>query len=128
MNQFAEVVEAFGNQLGVQNLQLNAQGVVQLRMENGVIYALEETEEALLLQLLFPVAAFESLEIKKRLLLLADYRKQPKMPLYILRYSKENIILQLRLLPVQANVQSLGEGMDFLFRCMEYAFARREAV
>lgn len=128
MSQFAETIEAFGNQLGVQNLQLNAQGVVQLQLENGLIYALEETEEALLLQLLFPLVAFESLEIKKRLLLLADYRKQPKMPLYILQYAKENIILQLRFLPAQTNVQSLGEGMDYLFRCMEYAFSRREVV
>lgn len=128
MSQIAETIEAFGQVLGVQGLQLNAQGVVQLRLGNGLTYALEDTEDALLLQLLFPISNFEALGVKKRLLSLADYRKQPKMPIHILRYSNENLILQLRFSPDEVSVQGLDAGMEYLFRCMEYAFGRLEAV
>lgn len=128
MSQFAETIEAFGQMLAVQGLQLNAEGVVQLRLENGLIYALQETESALLLQLLFPVSPFEALDVKKRLLSLADYRKQPKMPIHILRYSSESLILQLRFFSENVSVQGLDEGMTYLLYCMEYAFGRRESV
>jgi type III secretion system chaperone SycN len=125
MSQFAEVIKAFGQMLGVQNLSLNAQGIVQLKMESGITYALEETTEVLLVQLLFPVSTFDGREIKKRLLLLTDYRKRKNKPFYVLRYSSESLILQMRLHPEELSVQSLEQSMEYLMHCVEYARGHR---
>lgn len=125
MSQFAEVVEAFGQRLGVQGLSLNEHGVVQLKLESGLTYALEETEEVLLVQLLFSISTFEAGEIKKRLLLLSDYRKPKRNPLYVLRYSSESLILQMRLQPEELSVQSLEQSMEYLMHCSEYAKGHR---
>ena len=125
MSQFAEVIEAFGQRLGVQSLSLNEQGVVQLKLESGLTYALEETEEVLLVQLLFHVPSFEAGKIKKRLLLLADYRKYKKHPFYVLRYSSESLILQMRLQAEELSVQSLEQSMEYLMHCSEYAMGHR---
>lgn len=128
MSQFAKVIEAFGQMLGVQRLSLNEYGVVQLKLESGLTYALEEAEDALLVQLLFSVSTFEGLNIKKRLLLLADYRKYKKNPIYVLRYSSDSLILQMRLPPEELSIQSLEQSMEYLLHCSEYAMGHRGIV
>lgn len=128
MSQMTEVIQAFGQRLGIQDLALNAQNVVQLKLESGLTYALEEVEDVLLVQLLFPITPFEAPAIKKRLLLLADYRKSKKRPVYVLRYSDESLILQIRLPAEELNVQSLEQSMEYLLHCTEYATNHREMV
>lgn len=128
MGQFAEIINAYGKTLGVEGLSLNEQGVVQLRLENGLIFALEETENVLLLQLLFAVPQFDALAAKKRLLLLADYRYIKNMPLYVLSQTSVEIILQLRFEAEALTVQNLEIGMEYLLYCSEYALGLREKV
>lgn len=128
MSRFAEVIDAFGKMLGVEGLALNNQGVVQLQLANGLIYALEETDDVLLLQLLFSVPQFDALTAKKRLLLLADYRYIKNMPLYVLSRMPTEIILQLRFETEALTAQNLETAMEYLLYCSEYALGQREKI
>lgn len=128
MSQFTKVIEDFGKMLGVQQLSLNEQGVVQLKLESGLTYAFEEADEVLLVQLVFSISTFEAGDIKKRLLLLADYRKHTKNPVYVLRYSNDSLILQMRLSPEEVSVQSLEQSMEYLLHYSEYAMGHRSMI
>jgi hypothetical protein len=128
MNRFTAVINTLIKKLRIDDFNMGEAGVVRLRIADKQTYALEEIAEEVLIQLLLPVSLFEAAQIKKKLILLADYRRVKRAQIFVLRHSKEKLILQIRVAIEDFSVNTIEQSMEYLAHCAEYALGQRETI